>query len=367
MKILILSCDTGEGHNSAALAIAEVLDMKNIPYEMADPIAFHNQRASRIVASTYNNMIKKVPTAFNVIYKAGNLYSDMNLASPVYHANALCARDLQAYIDENNFDIVICTHLFAMEAMTAARRKMNSRTPCFGILTDYTCIPFFAETRLDGYFIPHENIRAESVKKGIPDRLIFSTGIPVSQKFTHHTDKGAAREHLNIPKSTAMFLIMGGGVGCGNILELCDELIRYDGDYNAYILTGHNNELKEAIHERFRNYPSIHAVSFTREVNFYMNAADVMISKPGGLTSTEAAVANVPLVHILAYTGCEAKNIAFFSSMGMSVRADNPHAAIAAAWDLVKDREKAERICAMQRSCINPNAAEEIVSQIIGL
>lgn len=115
-----------------------------------------------------------------------------------------------------------------------------------------------------------------------------------------------------------VMLIMSGGVGCGNILELCDTLERCSsGDYLACVLTGHNASLKQSIDERFASAGRIKTVSFTKQVNLYMNAADVMLSKPGGLTSTEAAVANVPLVQMLTYAACEAKNIAFFTSHGL--------------------------------------------------
>ena len=95
-----------------------------------------------------------------------------------------------------------------------------------------------------------------------------------------------------------------------------------------------------------------------------MNAADVMLSKPGGLTSTEAAVANVPLVQMLTYAACEAKNIAFFTSHGLSIRAANEREAVSAMWSLTDDKQKTEKMRAMQRACINPNAADDIAAKV---
>lgn len=365
MKVLILSCGTGEGHNSAAQAIGEALKKRGIDYVLADPIAFGSEKAKGFVTASYNNMIKKIPAAFGALYKAGDLYSSTKLISPVYFANSLYAGNLKNYITENNFDRVICTHLFAMEAMTAVRNKTNCHIPCYGVLTDYTCVPFFAETKMDGYFIPDEAIQKELIDKKIPSEKVISSGIPVSAKFKAHIDKDAARNYLVIPQSKAVFLIMSGGVGCGNILELCDELInRNETNYVAYILVGRNSELKEKIDVRYANHPQIQAVTFTEKVNLYMNAADVLISKPGGLSSTEAAVANVPLVHMLAFSGCESKNLAFFKAREMSVGAANSKEAIVAAWELIHDEEKSERMRTMQRKYIKTDAAEQIVSRI---
>lgn len=368
MKVLILSCGTGEGHNSAAYAIAEALTKQKIEYELVDPIAFKSEKAKRMVSATYNNMIKKIPAAFSAIYKVGDLYSSTKLTSPVFFANSLYAGNLKTYITEHGFDAVVCTHLFAMESMTAVRNKTECRVPCYGVLTDYTCIPFFAETKIDGYFIPHEDLCEEMVEKGLPADKLICSGIPVGERFRTHTDKETARGELAIPPSKAMILIMSGGVGCGPVLELCDELIRQDsGDCMAYVLVGRNRELKEKMDERYAEDDRIQTVAFTEKVNLYMNAADVMISKPGGLSSTEAAVANVPLVQMLAFSGCESKNMEFFTARGMSVRADSAREAIAASRELIRDREKAERMRAMQQKYICPDAADRIVSRITKL
>lgn len=366
MKILILSCATGEGHNSAAQAIGEALAQKKIDSVLADAIAFGSERAKEMVAASYGKIIKKYPAAFGALYKAGDLYSSTKLASLVYFANSLYAGNLKNYIVENGFDKVICTHLFAMEAMTAVRNKTNCRIPCYGVLTDYTCIPFFSETKMDGYFIPDESIRKELIGKKIPSEEIILSGIPVCEKFRIRTDKNAARNYLMIPQSKAVFLVMSGGVGCGNILELCDEFIRRkETDSVVYVLVGRNSELKDKIDERYANAPQIQAVTFTEKVNLYMNAADVMISKPGGLSSTEAAVVNIPLVHMLAFPGCEAKNLDFFTERGMSVRAANSKEAVTEAWGLIDNQEKANRMRKMQQKYIRTDAAEQIVSRVL--
>lgn len=368
MKILILSCDTGEGHNSAAYAIAEACRKNNINYTLGDPLDFGGRKTGAIVSSSYNGMIKNAPAAFSVLYKAGDIYSSTGLTSPIYFANSLYADNLKAYIAKNRFSAVICTHLFAMEAMTAVRKKTGLCVPCFGVLTDYTCVPFFVETRLDGYFIPHEDLRKEVADKGIPNELIYGAGIPIGERFSSRMEKTAARDYLGIPRSKAVFMVMGGGVGCGNIIALCDELLKQDGeDYVAYILVGRNRKLKERIDRRFGDDGRIRPVTFTKKVNLYMNAADVMISKAGGLSSTEAAVANIPLVHLLVYTACEAKNADFFASHEIAVCAGSVKSAVESAWELIRDKEKAERMRAMQRSCINPHAANDILKKVISI
>ena len=123
MKVLLLSCSTGEGHNSAAFALQEELESRGVDCVLADPVAFGSEKARKAVANTYNNIIKKVPAAFGMLYKVGDWYSAHELPSPIYYANSLYADNLCAFIEEQGFDLVVCTHLYAMEAMTRIHKK----------------------------------------------------------------------------------------------------------------------------------------------------------------------------------------------------------------------------------------------------
>ena len=163
MKVLILSCDTGEGHNSAAAAVAGALTQRGIESHVFDPLVLAGKYAERFVSGAYTTIMKKAPSAFNALYRAGDIYSSTGITSPVYHANARYAANLRAFIETNGYDRVVCTHLYPMETLTAIRKSGDFTVPCYGVLTDYTCIPFLAETDLDGYFIAHEDLRAELV------------------------------------------------------------------------------------------------------------------------------------------------------------------------------------------------------------
>lgn len=365
MKILILSCHTGEGHNSAAYAMQEEFDARGIAYEMLDPIAFSSEGMKDFVSDFYNKMIQHVPGAFGLLYSASEIYSSTKLASPVYAASTTYAKKLQAYIRENHFDGVLCTHLFGMEAMTVIRRRIDPSIPCYGIFTDYTCYPFSYETMLDGLFVPKCGIRPDLVSFGIPSEVIFETGIPVSKKFQNPLSQAEAREKLGIPQNKPVYLVMGGGMGGSYTESVCSFLMDGEHDCAIYILIGRNEKLGETLAKKYGLDPRIHIVPFTREVNFYMNAANVMITKPGGLSSTEAAVANTPLIHTAAIPGCETYNGTFFSSTGMSVSTHSLSEAARQARILAEDPIATERMKAAQRSWVNPTAAADITDIIV--
>ncbi len=364
-KVLILTCSTGEGHNSAAHAVETALQNENISCQLVDPVSFQSKRMQHAVSSLYNNIIKKTPSLFGVIYKLGDYYCATNLPSPVYWANARYADALQAYIQENGFDTVVCTHLYGMEVMTTIRQDPKFTVPCYGVLTDYTCIPFMDETKLDGYFAPHETIKQELIRKGIPENIIFTTGIPVNRCFEEHPDRVEARKKLNIPQDKKVFLVMTGGVGCENMESLCAGLAQHlQSDGLIYILTGKNDSLKSRLDRKYRSEPRIRTFSFTKQVSLYMAAADVLLSKPGGLSSTEAAVAGIPIVHVHAIPGCESCNARFFSDSGMSLYAKTEPEAVEFANKLAYDRELAENMRQAQRQNIPPHAAITIVKEM---
>lgn len=367
MKILILSCNTGEGHNSAAYAIHEALQGFGEQSEIVDALRFGGEKSSALVTSSFNSMIRKVPGAFGFVYKAGDIFSSTKITSPVYYVNSLYAKNLLEYVEKGLFNAVVCTHLFPMEALTYVRRKFRPSVKCYGVLTDYTCVPFFAETDLDGYFIPHEDLLSECVDKGVPEEKIACTGIPVAQKFIRRLQKTEARNHLVIPENFRMYMIMTGGIGCGQVLDLCGHILDHQGDgIVVCALCGRNDQMKEDIEKWYHNDSRVQALVFTEKVNIYMNATDVLLSKPGGITSTEAAVANVPLVHTMAIPGCETKNAAFFAERGMSLQAATLEEAARFADMLIRDNDLAQKMCAKQRENTDPQSAERIAAYVRG-
>ena len=365
MNFLLLSCPSGEGHNSARRAIAEELDRQGVAYTMADPVSFQSERAQRMAAGAYNSLIRRSPRAFGLLYRAGALYSGTHLRSPVYFANAHYSESLYTYILENRFDAVISTHLFGMEALTAIRRRQKVAFPSFGVLTDYTCIPFLREVELDLCFVPHEEVRQELIRKGVPASTVEVSGIPVSAQLRARIDRAQAREQLGLPRDRKVYLILTGGVGCGHVCVLCDELLRIGGeDGFVCVLTGRNETLRGQLQARFGSNAPFQAIPFTEQVPLYMRAADAVISKPGGLSSTEAAVANVPLVHFGAIPGCETKNAAFFSRHGLSLWGKQEREAIAYAAQLAHDPVQAEEMRKNQREVLSPYGAETILRRI---
>lgn len=364
-KVLILSCGTGEGHNSAAGAISARLNSMEVPNEIVDVLCFRSQKARKLIEGGYNMLIRKMPSVFGLMYHLGGIYDAMRLPSPIYSWNAKYADALDAYIRNHGYTHVICTHLFAMEAMTAVRRKYNPQIKSYGVLTDYTTVPFYKDTELDGYFVPNETVGSQLIKKGIPADKIIPTGIPVHPKFNIAYSKQEAREKLNLPTDKKIVAVMTGGAGCGKIGKLCKKFDKVlDESHLVIVFVGRNEKLKASLDKAFAGNAKFMTAAFTSEINVYLKAADIAISKAGGLSSTEIAVSNVPLVHLKAVSGLEPKNSKFFSMHGLSLRANSLNQAIKKTVYLLSDNQCRDTMCKLQRYFINARATQELTNQI---
>lgn len=365
MKVLLLSCNTGEGHNSAARAIKEQFDTRGIPCTIENALAFASEKISEYVCNTYIKLTLRTPKLFGWGYRVGRDIASPKRKSPVYFANKMYADALGKYIEENGFDTVIMPHVFPAEAMTALRRHGKCNARLYAVSTDYSCCPFFEELEVDRYFIPHASLIPEFVDRGIPEEKLCVTGIPVSERFLQKTDKREARERLHLPQEGKIALIMTGSMGFGNTKAIAEELLECAPDMHLVILGGNNEQAKAELRKRFAGQEQIEIKDFTREVPLYMDACDVLFTKPGGLTSTEAAVKNIPLIHTAPIPGCETENADFFSKLGISIaKTDVREAAQAAAKLCTKEEERAA-MQERQRREINPHAAQCIFERVM--
>ena len=366
MNVLLLSCSTGEGHNHCAKAVRQALDAMGHHTDFFDMLHLFGEPGPISMESLLNRISTKTPNLFGLMYKAGEKVSALGVTSPVYLVNTNYGRRLCDLINEKGYDAVVCSHLFPMETLTFIRKRYKIEARCYGILSDYTCIPFLAETNLDGYFLPHELVRRECERAGIPSDRLIVTGMPVAGEFRAPMTKAEAREKLGIPAQAKVYLIMTGGIGCGDAMSLCDTLMELpDEDAVIYVLAGRNQELLDSITEKYGICNEIRAVSFTDQVNVYMRAADVLLSKAGGISSAEAAVANVPLVHTMMIPGVETQNAAFFQRLGMSLVANTNEEAARFADRIMYDGKTGAKLMAAQRANMPPDGAEKIAAAIM--
>lgn len=365
MKILILSCDTGEGHNAAGRAVKEAAELRGHQADMIDMFLLSGKGASHAVGGAYVGIVKHTPRLFGFIYKLGMLITSAKRNSPVYYANALLAKKLAAYIQEYHYDIIITPHLYPAETLTYMKKKDLLTIPTAAIGTDYTCIPFWEETNLDCYFLPHEDMISEYAKRGVPTEKLFPYGIPVRQAFTQTGDRIAARNRYHLPLDVPIYLVMSGSMGFGKLALFTAELARRckNGEH-IIIICGSNEKIEKILKHEFRFNERVHILGYTTHVALYMDACDVIFTKPGGLTSTEALVKNIPIVHTAPIPGCETANRNFFGARHLSVSSKHLSKQIQLGRLLINDERLRKEMSDAQRVHRKPDAAMRIINKL---
>ena len=365
MKVLLLSCNTGEGHNSAGRAICAALLEKGAEVEMLSALDFASKGYSNLICAVHTQTYLKATRFYGNSYDAFERMRGKKGASFAYCLNAIYAQKLYRYIVSKGFDTVIATHVFPAEALTYIRRRYPVNFNAYFVATDYTCSPFVDETEMDAYFIPHGDLAEEFAAKGIdPDRLI-ATGIPVSESFAARVGRADARKALGLPENGRRVLLMSGSMGAGPVEKLTHGLLAALPDTAAVsVLCGRNGKLRQNLQKSCGADRRLEAVGFTRDVSLYMDACDALITKAGGLTSTEAAVKGIPLVHMNAVPGCEERNIQFFTGHGMSVAGTRVEEIAGTTAELLHSPGACEKMVERQRETVCDRAAEKIAEMV---
>ena len=362
MKILILSCNTGGGHNTAAKAMKEEIERQGHEAVMVDYLALANQTTSNLISNSYINMARYSPHFFGMIYRTSLAISSNRHLSPVYYANIPIAKRLEAYLNENPVDGIVMTHLFAMEGLSYLRRRGVRLPVNVAIATDYTCQPFWEDLECDYYILPHEDLIDEYAARGLPRSRLRAYGIPVSSQFSREENRSDARKRLNLPEEEPLFLVMGGSMGSGHILTFTQRLLEAVSQGTIAVICGSNQKLLDAMREKFDGQPRVRLIGFTNEVADYMSACDVLYTKPGGLTSTEALVRNVPLIHTAPIPGCETANSRFFAEHGISMSAHTIEEQIRYGCDLAQNAAIQHEMQRRQSQNARPDAARNILA-----
>ncbi len=369
MKVLILSCNTGQGHNSAAKAVAEQINkVHGNECVVKDVLAYGSERFSKLISGSYTKIVMHTPRAFGASYRFCKTISySKGPKSFSYVSNMFYSKKLYDDIVAGQFDAVVCTHVFAGQAMTHLRHKYEMTLPLYIISTDYDFCPFFNELDVDRYFIPVNVIKHEFTNMGIPKHKLFVSGIPVSERFFGNSmTKDEAKKALGLKENRDYCLIMSGSMGYGDLYDLTDKLNEMEiPDTTVIVICGSNEKLKEGLCEKYHNDERVIAVGYTDKVDLYMKASSVVVTKPGGLSSTEAMVSNVPLVLTKPIPGCETENYELLTYLGAALGAQKTNEAAEKISVVLRNPEVAERIVEMQNKYINKTSALDIAQCIL--
>lgn len=334
MRFLILSANTGGGHNAAAYAIQEELNRRGIDSDVEDCLRFISEKTSDFISWGHSYLYKHMPRVFGHAYRMEEQHSSQF----IYDSIALGASKYHAFITERDYQAVICVHVFSSTLVTEEQRRFGKSLPHFFVATDYTSSPGAGEAEADAWLIPDEGLTEEFVQCGAPRERVFATGIPIRRAFTKGMDKTQTRRELGLPIDGRIVLMCCGSIGCGKMNRIVPEFAAaLPSDCTLVVVCGNNEKLFDQLTEN--DTPRVVPVGFTDKIAQYMTAADVCLSKPGGLSTTELLAVGVPSVLVLVVPGCESRNMAFITGLGLALGSEDWEEATERALELLNAPE----------------------------
>lgn len=324
MHVLILSCNTGAGHNSAASAIREELAQHGDTCTWMDALRLESAEFSRLVCAVHALTYRHAPK----LYGKGYEKEEGGTISWVGRLLTPAAQKLHAVLQEEPFDAVICVHAFAALIVTELRKLYDDRLPAFFVATDYTCSPYVAQCDMDGFFIPHPALTEEFQAAGIRLDKLITSGIPVHDTFQTRQPQKVAREALGLPENGRIILLASGSIGCGPLTALYTRLGEQLSENDTVVVVCGNNR---RLVRRLAAIPvRVHSciLGFTDRISTYMDAADCFVTKAGGISITEALAKGTPTILLNAIGGCEACNFRFMTKNGLMLGAESADEAV---------------------------------------
>ncbi len=366
MKALILSANLGGGHNAAANALSEALQEMGVETRVMDSVAFGGAWLSKTSSKVYEGMVRHVPSAFGMMYRSSRSISHHRVKSPVYVMNSTYAFRMKKVLKSMKPDLIICTHIFASQSVTHLIHNGDYRGIHAMIMTDYTVHPFTEDAEVDVLYMPHEALLDDCRRRHLPEATVRFAGIPVSLACQPCEDKKAAKRAVGLDENGQEVLLVGGAMGAGNIPETVAALVPILGEKgHLTVVCGNNDKLREAVAEKVAGNKRVTVRGRVVPLTAAMAAADVLVTKPGGLTSTEAMTIGTPMVIVNPIAGCETDNAAFFEKRGMALCAHSKEELATKVELLLQDEDARQKMVENQHREIPADSARQIARELV--
>ena len=368
MKILILTCKTGQGHNSSASAIKEAFEKRGVECEIKDAFAFVSKLGSKMLEKCFTTVYRSMPGLWDDMYsKADKKLGIVKISYSLGRRVLPGSRPLRRYIEKNGFTHVICVHILPAVMITEMNKKRPLGVTTSFLHTDYTYYPFTEKTDMDLYFLAHEGLSELFSSQGIGGDRQVATGIPVRGAFlAEGRSKSSARAELGLPDEAKVVFMMGGSMGCGPIQELVQSIAsRFGEELRLLVACGTNEKLLNALKKLHDD--RIQPFRYSDNIPMIMSAADLFVTKPGGISITEAGVMGVPMLLLNVVGGCETPNYEFFTSRGFAFGASDVDDAARKCAELLSDPTRLAEQSKFVYSELHRNSAEDICEAVMSL
>ncbi|MDD4688297.1 MAG: glycosyltransferase [Eubacteriales bacterium] len=357
MKALLLSVKAGQGHNQCAMAVTEALKDKGFECRTLDTLEYINSFLGMTVDKGYLISTKQFKSAYARFYRLAEKRDPDAMHPFAYVSNNILAIKLKRYIAEYDPDVIVCTHIFAAQAIAQIK---GLRAKTVGVVTDFTIHPFWEDANLDYYVTAAKQLDYQMIRKGQPLNKILPIGIPIQSKFGKDIDKTEARRILGMDEKITV-LVMSGSMGYGKISKTIIKLDKLDIDFQIISICGSNKRSKKSI-DRIKTNKKVYNYGYVDNVEMFMSAADCIITKPGGLTTSEALAKGLPMIVLGAIPGQEERNLEFLLNNGAAMSASKTFPVDECLFHLLIEPRRLEIMKQSARLLGKPDSAKNLAA-----
>jgi processive 1,2-diacylglycerol beta-glucosyltransferase len=364
MRVLILTASYGSGHNEAARSLAAGFAARGVDAivvdhfrELVHPVF---ERATR---GLYMALLRHAPMLWSAAYALGDwMSSDSPLA---FGVTRLGAPRLAALLERVRPDAVVSVHATPAAALSTLAAEGLRVPPHTTVVTDFVAHSQWIARGIDRYCVAADEVGHEFVARGIPRERVRVTGVPIRATFARAVDAGAARAALGLRTGAPVVLVMAGSHGrVGRLPEIVRALVRRPGPMQAIVVAGRDAALAERLRRRAAG-TAIRVLGYAEDVRTLMAAADLLVTKAGGMTLAEALAAEVPLLLYGSLPGQERRNERFASRAGVALAARSRRELARLLDRALGEPELLEHLRERIRRVRRPDAAERIVDEVL--
>jgi processive 1,2-diacylglycerol beta-glucosyltransferase len=316
-RILIITASVGSGHDQAAATVARSIASRDnsADVEVIDFMNILHPTISQFIVNTYLKMIDLFPTGYHFIYHITKKFSTHNKVSDLISYRY--QKKIKKLIIAKNPDMIVFTNPFPSVLISSLKKKGSINIPTATIITDYTAHPVWLDDTIDLYFVGSYELKECLVEKGIKRDRIYVSGIPIHEKFDLKLDKEKIEIKEGINPDLPTILVMGGGLGLGPIKEILDAADEIRKPLQLLVVAGKNQQLRTELESRSsQTAHSVKIYGFCDNIHELMEVSDLLISKSGGLTMTEALNKQLPTIIVDPIPGQEVVNAKYLSRIG---------------------------------------------------
>lgn len=317
-KVLIFTASTGGGHNIAANSISEQFSNAGYEAETMDAFKETSRFLDRIIAKGYERIVHISPKTFGRMYRVANNETLSQYIVTVI--TDVVERDIYKILDEKIPDLIVVTHPLVTNVLASMKKEGYFNIPIISIVTDYRIHQAYIHEQVDAYIVGSDYTKRTMIERGVQPHRIHPFGIPVRKSFMDNSKHVIKNCEVDLS-----VLLMAGSMGTSQIEKAFHSLLLCDHRLKITVVCGKNQKVLARINkmmEEYRGDKIVDVLGFAENIPELMDMADVVITKPGGLTTTEAIIKNIPMIIPYYIPGQEEENADFLEETGMAVKVD---------------------------------------------